>query len=152
MEERMTVDRRSFFKGGIVATLFAGIPGSVAALAQIHKKPTPKLFRPKSLDNLARLSMDSFSPFVDTTFTLRGVTTKIPVTLNRVSDLRKTPGEIALAQQGREFFLLEFTAPSSTSLPQGTYEFRNDSLGVFSLMVVPGVDGTYQATINRLYS
>src|SRR5258708_2939275 len=103
----MTVDRRSFFKGGIMATLFAGISGSVSVFAgQLQKKPArataPKLFRPKSMDNLARLSMNSFSPFVDTQFTLRGTTTKVaPVTMimTRVADLRKTPGEIALAQQ-----------------------------------------------------
>jgi len=164
MEERMTVDRRSFFKGGILATLFAGIPGAITTFADVlQKKPTrasaPRLFRPKSSDNLARLSMDSFSPFIDTPFTLRGVGVKmssVSVILTRVADLRKSPSEIALANQGRELFSLEFTGPNSNPLPQGMYAFSNASLGTFNLMVVPGTSGnrdaTYQATVNRLYS
>ena len=156
----MTVDRRSFFKGGIIATLFAGIPGSVTALAgQLQKKPkrasSPKLFRVKSHDDLARLSMDSFSPFVDTAFRVRSLTTNmLPMTviLTRVTDLRQSPEEIGLARQGRESFSLEFAGPNSRALPQGMYQFSNDSLGAFSMMIVPGAEATYSATINRLYS
>jgi hypothetical protein len=160
MEERMTVDRRSFFKGGIIATLFAGIPGAVTALAgQVQKRPVrpnvQRLYRPKSLDNLAHLSMDSFSPFVDTSFTVRGLSVRmapITMTLTRVVDLRQSPEELGLARQGREFFSMEFSGPSSRLLAQGMYSFSNESLGEFYLLIVPGSGSTYQATVNRLYS
>jgi len=156
----MSVDRRSFFKGGLLAALFAGIPGSLSALAgqvQTHRRTAAiksiKPFRVASDDSLARLSMDSFSPFVDTPFTVRGAkTSTVTVIMTQVTDLRSTPGELALAKQGREYFSLQFAGPDSTPLASGMYEFRNDSLGTFDLTIGPGAGSTYQATINRLYS
>src|SRR5947207_4498403 len=101
MEEVMNVDRRSFFKGGIVATLFAGVPASVAAFAdrlQSKSKRTvsPKVARPKTGDALAQLSMASFEPFANTPFTLRAGKKQMTVILSRVNDLRLKQDEIAL--------------------------------------------------------
>lgn len=154
----MSVDRRSFFKGGLLAALFAGIPGSLSALAgqvQTHRRTAAtksiKPFKVVSDDSLARLSMDSFSPFVDTPFTVRGNRT-VTVIMTHVTDLRSTPGELALARQGREYFSLQFAGPDSTPLVPGMYEFRNDSLGAFDITIVQGAGSTYQAIVNRLYS
>src|SRR5258708_10840568 len=101
--------------------------------------------------------MASFSPFVDTRFRLRtSGTGQIPVMLTRVNELRVNANEIALAQQGKECFSLEFVSRSSKRLTQGVYQLRNDSLGAFSLLLVPvgdsGQGEVYEAIVNRLYS
>lgn len=48
-------------------------------------------------------------------------------------------------------FVLSFLGTTSQPLSQGTYTFQGDTLGSFSLLLVPRPDGqTYDAVINRV--
>ena len=155
----MAISRRSFLHAGAVAAVAASLPLGVFARGQgqaLQEQnpahipfPVPGASR---LDPMFYLNKASFTPYVDTTFRLRGEGKQAALlTLVAVEDLRASA-----RRPDRDGCSLLFTSARQKPLPQSTYQFEHDSLGEFSLLLVrlntrhKGA-ARYEAIINRLY-
>ncbi len=86
-------------------------------------------------DLLSYYNKSTFAPYVNTEFRVRVDGLKVSkITLVEVKDYAGASGQ---ETAGEECFSLFFTAPSSRSFTQNTYEVEHDALGKFSLFLVP---------------
>lgn len=147
--EPSDLSRRNLLRGGAAAFLAAGLPmarppigrGPVGSLLSRLPAHAPTRFR------AAPLRQSEYAPYVNTAFRFLVDRETVQTTLTGVVTRTK-------ASVNGEAFSLEFSAPPSTALTQGTYTVSHDKLGQFSLFVVP-VDRpasgqTYEAAFNRL--
>ena len=170
----MAVSRRMFLhKGVLAAAACAATPLSalgskrpIGGDEQNRESPS----RPASgsgswqdhasaLDHLGRAQ---FTNAIGTDFkvTVEGSTQPVWVTLIAVNDLPAlapvntasfaAPNKQSGFTPSTTGFILRFS--SSAHLPQGTYLFQHDAMGLFALFTVPqgNNQGTYVATVNRL--
>ena len=148
----MNKSRRKFLKAGIVASLFAGIPGTLASPGAAQN-PLRLARQLKTTGPLAYYNKEAFAAYLNSDFRITNYGSgKTWVRLILVEDF---PTSEALTAPD-ECFRLLFVAAAETSLPQGTYSFDHAALGSFPLFIVPGkpLDGKvhYEAVFNRRFS
>ena len=155
----MTISRRSFLHAGAVAAVVAVLPLSVFAQggqARVEQDPAHVPFPvpgESRLEPTFYLNKASFTPYLNSTFKVRGEGKQAAATLTLVAveDLRASE-----RRPGRDGFSLLFSGARQKPLEQGTYLFTHDALGEFSLLLVrlhtrQKGQARYEAIINRLY-
>ncbi len=155
----MTISRRKFMKAGLLAAACAGIPlkmqfAKAQELGSRLPQTTPAIeaLRAEQADILSYYTKSTFAPYVNTEFRVRVDGLKVrKITLVEVKDYAGASGQEAA---GEECFSLFFTAPSSSSFTQNTYEVEHAALGKFSLFLVPvgrrsGGKQSFEAAFNR---
>jgi hypothetical protein len=145
----MSISRRSFFKAGSTAVLFAGFPLKSIVFAAGQKDDgyfaIPKQSR---LDPISSLTASSFTPHLKTKFDFQTESFgTIQMTLVEVTDLRPDSVKSQPAMAEKQCFSLVFKGPRHTQLQQDVYKISHSVLGEFELMAVP-VD---RGKRNRLY-
>lgn len=98
---------------------------------------------------LQSFTADSFRPHVKDLFSVAiGSGEELELRLARVDERSPGPGSAVHS------FSLEFTGPVDKPLGQGSYAFRHDSMGEFTLFIVPVAQEAdlrwYQAVFSRL--
>jgi hypothetical protein len=112
--------------------------------------------------NLLNMTAQSFTPFVNSGFTVQVGPQAVSLILLSVTQLPTPPAPTNLASFAvmppasyltpivTDAFALQFRGPQD--LPQGSYTFRHPVLGEFALLIVPGNGQTYTGIINHLQS
>jgi hypothetical protein len=143
----ITKSRRTFLRAGIMAALFAAVPGkNLFGQSKKSVDVVPDANPPLQTDALTNYSKASFQSYVNSIFELETLQGTVPLELQEISDFSATKG-------GESFGLL--FRGGSRQLRQETYTLRHPSLGRFQIFLVPvaadqnGAQG-YLATINRL--
>src|ERR1044071_1869996 len=156
----MIITRRKFMKAGILVAACAGIPlkaqfANSQEAIESHRPQTQPTMTASSADQadiLGYYNKSTFAPYVNTEFRVRVDGLKVSkITLVEVKDYAGTSGR---ETAGEECFSLFFTAPSSESFKQNTYEVEHAALGKFSLFLVPvgkrsGGKQYFEAAFNR---
>lgn len=143
----MKFTRRKFIESSVTGALAATVGHAVAGPALgwdsglFQKGPHP----------LGYLKREHFEPFINTSVRVWNEEgSRAVVWLREAADLKNQ------VNTGRgyagESFRLSFDSARRTDLAQGTYHFEHESLGRFSLFLVPiGGSGVhYEAIINRV--
>ena len=145
----MKVSRRKFL---------AATPLAIGAFLPIRGladgKMAPLLdFTTKDGDSLARLTWDSFYPYITTNFTFRDAKgNPVDLQLTQMKDTR--PLGYKSRGNGDECFALTFSGSQRRPLKQDVFTVEHFALGRFSLLIT--VIGTknrrmlYEAIINRI--
>lgn len=141
----MKVSRRGFLAAATPLAIAAALPIKGLALDRI-------MFSGKG-DPLARLTWDSFLPYVGTDFVFSDAEgNAVDLRLERMDDTR--PANYKPRGDGDECFALIFSGPRRKSLIQDTYSVGHFALGDFSLMITVLQDknarNQYEAVINRI--
>lgn len=143
----ITKSRRTFLKAGIMAALFAAVPGkNLFGQSKKSVDIVPDANPPLQTDVLINYSKASFQSYLNSIFELETLQGTIALELQQISDFSATKG-------GESFGLL--FRGGSRQLRQQTYTLRHPSLGRFDIFLVPvgadqnGAQG-YLATVNRL--
>jgi hypothetical protein len=147
----MSLSRRKFLRAGTLVAISAGIPMKTLVASPVGQ---PSSFLPTNnrLNAGSFLTRESFARHLNTKFSfaheeIEGVSVK----LIEVNDL--TPKTITTP--GRECFGVVFRGPRHAPLAQETYMVTHESLGKFSMLVVPTAsrrEGVYyEAIFNRLH-
>jgi hypothetical protein len=156
----MTITRRKFMKAGILAAACAGIPlkaqfaNSQEAVGS-RRPQTPPAITASSADQadiLSYYNQSTFAPYVNTEFRVR--VDELKVRKITLVEVKGYAGASRPETAGEECFSLFFTAPSSSSFKQNTYEVEHAALGKFSLFLVPvgmrsGGKQYFEAAFNR---
>lgn len=147
----MKVSRRKF----LAATTFAvgaGLPMKGLALGSLSNGDDVKIDS-DSGDPLARLTWDSFYPYITTNFTVRD-SKGLGVNLQLTKMADTSPKGFKPNAPGQECFSLTFIGSSRTSLDQDVYPFEHFALGSFSLLITvigrTRKNSIYEAVINRI--
>lgn len=102
------------------------------------------------IDELARLSWDSFYPFINTEFSFGVGYNSVSLKLIGMTDSR--PPRLR-SKSGLENFVMRFQGPRDRVLAQGTYRVNHFNLGDFDLFITNGAkvrrEQYYIAVINR---
>jgi hypothetical protein len=144
----MSISRRDWIRTGTLAGAAALVPLADlldTVVAEAATRPTPN-------DAASWFNRETYASRLNETFSVQGDGHTLRLQLVNVADL---PCAAAAGTAGHsECFVLTFTGPSATPLPQDTYAFHNRSTGVFPLFLVPGgqAEGSrlYTATFNRV--
>ena len=103
------------------------------------------------IDELARLSWDSFYPFINTDFTFGAGYNAVSLKLVNMTDSR--PLRLR-KKSGQENFVMRFQGPRDPVLSQNTYRVNHFNLGDFDLFITNGGrvrrEQFYSAVINRV--
>lgn len=155
----MIISRRKFMKAGVMVAACAGIPLTAQFVNSQENSsrrpqttPATKALAPDKTDILGYYNKSTFAPYVNTEFSVRLDATRVSkITLVEVKDYASASNQEAT---GEECFSLFFTAPSSRSFAQNTYEVEHAALGKFSLFLVPvgmrsGGKQKFEAAFNR---
>ena len=136
---RRGFSRAGFLKAGAVAAATVG-GGSLAQAAAAGA----------NRDALAYLRLATYRPLVNSTFTLYHSHAPLQ---SKLVELTNLPARGRRERARREAFSLIFEVPRAEPLPQGTYQFEHETMGSFSLFLVPvgrGAKGFFlEAVINR---
>jgi len=139
--------RRTFFRTGLLAALFAAVPLK-HVLGQTFKERdgNPGETPVTQTDPLGNYSKAAFTSYLNSIFQLQTSFGIVTATLTKIDDMPAT--------KGGECFTLLFRG-GSRALPQDTYMITHPALGTFALLLVPaGTDANgaqgYLATLNRL--
>lgn len=158
----MNITRRRFIRNlstaaAAAAAAFTAIPSSskggvfAQALSQSDGSDLTAVPATSWTDPLSYLTRAHFEPFVDSFVRVQTGEKQIELRLVEVKDLKRETNERRFPSGGESFSLLfEDTLP--LRLGQDVYALNHDSLGEFSLLLVPtGIKGTrYEAVINRV--
>jgi hypothetical protein len=143
----MHMTRRKVLRLGALAAASAAAPlGAISILTGTAAGTTPFSPTKKDYDALARMTADTFKPWVGSVFDVySGAPRPTLVVLTEVNLL--PPGTSS------QSYSLRFQSLPAAALPQGTYVFKDNALGRFALFVVPSKAGThptyYTGTVNR---
>jgi hypothetical protein len=164
----MDSTRRQVLVFGALAAASATVPlNAIAGITAADSKAAPSGPAKTDYDNLSRLTVEDFKPwvgsvfdmFVDSSRTILVILSEVqdpPVLPKSTKTVRGTASspEQNSATQRTAAFALRFKSLSGEALEQGTYVFENGALGRFALFVVPsGTDQEtiyYTAQVNRL--
>lgn len=98
--------------------------------------------------DLLSMSRETFNSVLRSTFiTENAERISVPLVLTAVQDA--TAAVVPGAAVSLDTFTLEFSS-AGQDLPQGTYRFRQATLGTITLFIVPSGSHTYMAVINHL--
>lgn len=104
-------------------------------------------------DALARLTWDSFLPFVNTDFTFGEGSNAVSLKLVELTDTKPAGKRV---RRGQESFMLRFQGPFNRPLTDRTYSVNHFNLGDFELFITNGGrvkrEQYYVAVINRIVS
>ena len=148
----MSLSRRKFLRAGTLVALAAGIP-TKTLLAETLGEPSSLL--PAYRHLRADLNREAFVRCLNTRFSfVHGEAKAVAVKLVAVNDL--TPkAKSSSAAAGKECFAAVFIGSHNSPLRQETYVVTHESLGKFSMLVVPvarNKEGLhYEAVFNRLH-
>lgn len=149
----MIFTRRSFIEKVGLAVVAAATVGPVQnALGQRRQLPAFEMPQESLSDPLNFLTRQHFEPFVDSTFTVRGMQGKdVRLVLTQVKDLERK-SNVERGYQGDSFSLL-FQGSGTKTLTQNTYSFRHDALGELTLLAVPvgSTRSLYEVIVNRIH-
>lgn len=145
----MKVSRRKFL---------AATPLAVAAVLPVRGVGLTGLspilsYKTDGGDPLARLTWDSFYPYITTNFRFSGADgNAVDVQLTQMDDTR--PRDYKPRGDGEECFALTFSGPLRRPLKQDVYSVEHFALGGFNLLItVLGSKNRrnyYEAVINRI--
>jgi hypothetical protein len=150
----MSFSRRKFLRAGTVVAIAAGIP-TKTLLAETLGESSSLLPAYRNLRTDVSLNREAFSRCLNTRFSFgHGDARPVAVKLIAVNDL--TPkAKTAAAASGKECFSAVFLGSHNAPLRQETYAVTHDSLGKFSMLVVPVASNKeglhYEAVFNRLH-
>jgi hypothetical protein len=150
----MSFSRRKFLRAGTLVAIAAGLPSKML-LAETLGETTPLL--PSSTPRVGlSLNRQAFARNLNTRFTLaHGKAPAVAVKLVEVNDLTPESGRPSAAATGKECFVAVFTGSRNAPLRQETYTVTHESLGKFSMLVVPVASKKgglyYEAVFNRLH-
>lgn len=133
-----------------MAALAFGAAGRVGLFAQ-DKRGGQDLFAvPLNAVTDFYLTSKHFEPLVNTCFEVVTGQMGFQLTLKEVAELASKANQFR-GYYGESFSLM-FEGPRNASLVAGTYEFKHERLGEFSLFVSPvGKSGTdYEVIVNRI--
>jgi hypothetical protein len=163
----MVVSRREFLQRGTLLTAGVALP-----FQQFHDlgRGTNDGGHPGSpgaggitrSGNLLNMTAQSFAPYVNSGFNVQVAGQSIAMILLSAADLPQPapPSNLAsyavmppaayFAPSPVTSFALTFSGPSE--IAQGSYQFQHPGLGQFSLFIVPGLVGTYNAVVSHISS
>ena len=147
----MATSRRKFMKAGALGALLAGIPLKTAAkeILEPHSSNTGSGILK---NDHAALNLRSFTEQLNTKFRIHhGNKKTTDIKLIQVKDLRVQSTGIC----SRECFAAVFIGAPRSGLRQETYEIEHQTLGKFSMLLVPtsalsDKGQYYEAIFNRL--
>jgi hypothetical protein len=151
---KMNITRRSFVKATTTAAIGASIIGTTGFRTMAQQLSANDLFPipPESTtDPLNYLTREHFVPFVDSVMSVQGTSGKaISVRLTEAADLTNSVNE-KKGYVGASYSLI-FEPLRKAPMPADTYRFRHETLGDFSLTILPvGQSGrSRQALVNRI--
>jgi hypothetical protein len=136
----MASSRRNFLRTGMLFALFAQVPSVLGSVLKDSH----------ALSGAIDFSKETFARHLNTIFRIQlGNSRETHLKLVNIGDLAKRKGVV----KGREHFSLLFVGPAhSSDLSQETYSIEHDSLGRFSLFLVPvgrPEDRHHEAVIHR---
>ena len=157
----MTVSRRKFVKAGAMMGLSAAaaLKGATTVFGQQADGARSGLFRipDDSQAEIYRLSEDTFSRYIGTTFRIRtSPFTAINLELIKVTRRELSPSDSEKAAKTPEVdcFSVVFRGPRKLPLESRTYRIEHDQMGAFDLFIAPVDDHKkqrhYQAVFNRV--
>lgn len=145
----MTLTRRVFLRAGIVASITSAAPfasGNAFGQKVSNDKSGSGNSPFINTDLLNYITASTFEEYINTSFTIRtDALTEEKVELIQVKTIEKS---------GRLYgFSLLFSSDSGANLPQASYLFEHEKMGVFPLFIVPVKTPKgmrYEAVFNRL--
>lgn len=145
----MKVSRRKFLAATPLA-IGAILPAKGLGLANVSSLPPIKT---DDGDPLARLTWDSFYPYITTNFTFRDAEgNPVDLVLSRMDDTQ--PRDYKPRGDGDECFALIFSGPLRQPLKQDVYSIEHFALGSFTLLITvlgsKNKRNYYEAVINRI--
>ena len=151
----MSLSRRKFLRAGTLVALAAGIP-TKTLLAETLGEPMPQLPGYRDLRADFTLNREAFVRSLNTSFSfVHGDAKPVAVKLVEVNDATPKAKRSQGRATGKECFTAVFLGTSSAPLRQETYAVTHESLGKFSMLVVPvarTAEGCYyEAVFNRLH-
>ena len=151
----MSFSRRKFLRAGTMVAIAAGLPSRTLLAETLGEAsslipPSSHLRAGQSLDRQA------FTRCLNTKFAfVHGDAQPATVKLIEVSDLTRKAEKAPAQAAGKECFAAVFIGSLNAPLRQETYAVTHESLGKFSMLVVPIAskkDGIYyEAIFNRLH-
>lgn len=150
----MKITRRSFVKASTTAAIAASLLGAGSANAASQQLFGDDLFPipPESTgDPLNYLTREHFAPFIGSGMSAEGSSGRsITMRLTEAADLTNSINE-KNGYTGTSYSLI-FEPLKKANMPADVYRFRHDSLGDFSLTILPvGQSGkARQAIVNRI--
>ena len=146
----MKISRRKFIEA---APVIAGAVLGFKSVAFGQKGRAPLTPVPAGIDQLSRMSWDSFYPYQHTEFTFRSGGVDVPLMLESMVDTAPHVLGKPRTNMG-ECFVLKFTGPGRYPLKQGTYDVNHFLLGDFRLFITAGGQAKrgnyYVAVVNRI--
>src|SRR5687767_13498127 len=151
----MSLSRRKFLRAGTLVALAAGIPAK-AVLAETLAEPNSTLPASPNFRAGLALNRQAFSRCLNTRFTfVHGEATPVAVKLIEVNDMTPIANKPSAEATGKECFAAVFIGSHNAPLRQETYAVTHESLGRFSMLVVPiartNEGFRYEAVFNRLH-
>lgn len=151
----MSLSRRKFLRAGTLVALAAGIP-TKTLLAETLGEPSSLLPAYRHLRADFSLNREAFVRCLNTRFSfVHGVAKPVAVKLVEVNDLTPKPKTTSAEATGKECFAAVFVGSHNAPLRQETYAVTHESLGKFSMLVVPVARNKegfhYEAVFNRLH-
>ncbi|MEO8436272.1 MAG: hypothetical protein ABI596_15325 [Pyrinomonadaceae bacterium] len=151
----MSLSRRKFLRAGTLVALAAGIPAK-AVLAETLVVPNSPLPAYPNFRAALSLNREAFSRCLNTRFSfVHGEATPVAVKLIEVNDLTPNANRPSAEATGKECFAAVFIGSHNAPLRQETYTVTHESLGRFSMLVVPVASNKeglyYEAVFNRLH-
>ena len=151
----MSLSRRKFLRAGTLVALAAGIPAKAVLAETLSASNSPLPVNHNFRAGLP-LNRQAFSRCLNTRFTfVHGEATPVAVKLIEVKDLTPVAKRPSAEATGRECFKAVFIGSPNAPLKQETYAVTHESLGTFSMLVVPIARANegfrYEAVFNRLH-
>lgn len=151
----MSLSRRKFLRAGTLVAIAAGIP-SRTLLAETPGEPSSLLPAYRHLSAGLSLNRQAFSRCINTKFSfVHAEATPIALKLIEVNDLTPKANRPSAEATGKECFAAVFIGSHDAPLRQETYAVTHESLGKFSMLIVPvarNKEGVYyEAVFNRLH-
>ena len=155
----MSFSRRKFLQSTSLVALCAAVPlKNVFAETLKRSAGTTSLLLPglDRSDAVSQLNYEAFVRLVNKKFSLRHGTIQADLKLIEVYDWKTDSDKRSAGATGKECFSAVFLGAHHAPLRQETYTVTQESLGTFSLLVVPiGKSGKkglhYEAVFNRLH-
>ncbi|MDR3775209.1 MAG: hypothetical protein P4L26_17780 [Terracidiphilus sp.] len=155
----MSLTRRRFIGTASLSALASAAFPTVLAQTIAPRKDDP--FKQQNLDVLANASEETFKPYIGESFAMvQGGRRLASLTLLAVTPAAPPPSASKSSAAGSpprrsgqtvRSFSLSFQG-SGASEPQGTYTLNKNSLGSFSLFLVPGGPGKSPQTYTAVFS
>jgi hypothetical protein len=149
LEEHMSLTRRHFIESASLSLLATSVLRT--GLAQSISGSQDATFNADNLSLLQDVTEETFKPYVGESFAVSQGNRRVgSLNLHSVTPAPAQPPASKLPMVGKmppsseqaiNSFSLHFRG-SGTPLPQGTYTFKNGSLGSVSLFIVPGDETT----------